>query len=175
MECKFCLHSKQEQIMKIKLLAILILTVMSGVSYADCMQGAKVAEKFMQSYIIYLHNSDYQHDALKKAPPTDSFEQWLHKNRFVSENFKKSYRQLLAQAMKEDPELGLDFDPVFNAQDYPDKGFKIMACDEKMGLITFVGKSKDWASFKVYAKVLKKEKAWLVDGMGAINMSERSE
>ena len=147
--------------MKIKLITLLIFSLMSGVCYADCKEGAKVADKFMKSYYFYLG----------KAATGNSFESWLQKNKLVTEQFRTAYQQLVAQAKKEDPELGLDYDPVFNAQDYPDNGLKIVSCEES-GLVTLGSKAKDWESFKVFAKVVKANKGWLVDGIGAINMPE---
>lgn len=149
--------------MKIKLITLLMLTLVSEICAADCMEGAKAADKFMKSYYVYLQAT------FNKVVPENSFELWLQENKLVTDKFKTAYKQLEAQAKKDDPELGLDYDPILNSQEYPDNGLQILDCNES-GLVTLGNKSKEWQSFKVLANVIKAEKGWLVNGMGAINM-----
>nr|MBP6315517.1 hypothetical protein [Chitinophagaceae bacterium] len=71
-------------------------------------------------------------------------------------------------AYKQDPELGLGFDPIFDAQDYPEKGFELVSFDEKTNFI--VVKGKDWADFKLTLKMVEENEQWLVEGCGIINI-----
>ncbi|NLT52211.1 MAG: hypothetical protein GXX85_15005 [Ignavibacteria bacterium] len=91
---------------------------------------------------------------------------WIEGNRLLTANFKSIYKNLLDSAIKADPEMGLGFDPVFNAQDYPDS-FVIKNID-KDGFIILQG--KDWQNFLVMVKLVCEEKNWLVDGAGIINI-----
>lgn len=65
--------------------------------------------------------------------------------------------------------MGLDFDPIFDAQDFPDEGFIILSHDSS-GYVTLQG--KDWPEFTVVAKVAWENNTWLVDGTGVINIPE---
>lgn len=149
--------------MKLKLAILLFAMLISGISHADCQQSAQVADKFMNAYTHY-NNDVFNHKSQETAS------HWLQRSELVTDNFKKSYQQLLAAAKKQDPELGLDFDPVFNAQDYPDKGLKILTCEEASSIVTLVGKAKEWENFKVSVKMLMTKAGWRVDGAGVINM-----
>ncbi|MDO9212333.1 MAG: hypothetical protein Q8Q54_14245 [Methylococcales bacterium] len=144
------------QFPKILLLAA---TLVPTLCHADCQQNAVIANQFINSYIKY-NNAVYQQKT------QESVLEWLQKNKTVTPHFTQSYQQLLAQAEKADPELGLDFDPILDAQDYPEQGMKIASCDEQSGLITLVGKDKAWENFKVVVNVLDKR----VDGAGVINI-----
>ena len=72
-------------------------------------------------------------------------------------------------ARKADPELGLDADPVLDAQDFPEKGFELNNCDSTAGYVSVKG--KDWKDFFLVLKVVHENNQWLVDGVGIINIS----
>src|SRR5437764_4590505 len=97
-----------------------------------------------------------------------TYTNWVERNPLLTNNFKTFYRNLLDAAQKEDPEVGLDFDPIFDAQDFPDKGFEIVNCDNETGYVTVRG--KDWADFVLVLKVIQQDNKWLVDGSGVINI-----
>jgi hypothetical protein len=92
---------------------------------------------------------------------------WIERNKLLTENFKKTYSNLFDSANKEDPELGLDFDPIFDAQDFPDKGFELVKCDS-LGYVTVSG--IDWPDFILVLKLVQEGNKWLVDGCGVINI-----
>jgi len=149
--------------MKLVITFFLAVTVSTGLCHAECMAQAKAANSFMNQYKKYCDDSLNEKTKL-------TAEQWLQRNKTVTENFKKSYKQLVDDASKEDPEMGLDFDPILDAQDYPDKGFKILSCDEKSNLVTLSGIG--WESFTVVVKTSRTEKDWLIDGAGVINIPQ---
>jgi hypothetical protein len=117
--------------------------------------GADIALKFMDSYVEFCNERK-----------SNSIE-WIDQNQYVTNNFKTEHKSLLEEARKDDPELGLGFDPIFDAQDYPEKGFDLIEFD-KEGYLTLPG--KDWPEFKVVVKVKKEDYGWLLDGAGIINV-----
>lgn len=92
----------------------------------------------------------------------------MNANTLVTIGFKTEFKKIIDDALKQDPELGLDADPIFDAQDYPDKGFELDTFDEKTNYITLKG--KDWSEFKLTLKMLEQNGNWLVDGCGIINI-----
>ena len=101
------------------------------------------------------------------SPPTNDTN-WIRNNSLLTDSFKMTYYNLINSARKEDPELGLDFDPIFDAQDFPDKGFVLLNSDVKSGLVTVKG--KDWPEFVLVLKVVQQDGKSLVDGSGVINI-----
>lgn len=97
-------------------------------------------------------------------------DKWINNSTLLTDKFKSSYNKILADAYKDEPEVGLDFDPIFNGQDYPDKGFKITKYDSASGFVTLVG--IDWKDFIVTVKIVFLKNKWLVDGAGIINIPE---
>jgi len=69
-----------------------------------------------------------------------------------------------------DPEIGLGFDPILDAQDYPDKGFEIVHSDSTNEFVTVRG--IDWPEFLLVLRLANHENKWLVDGSGVINIPE---
>lgn len=43
--------------------------------------------------------------------------EWVQRNPIVTESFKRAYNGTVEIAKKEDLEMGLGFDPIFDAQD----------------------------------------------------------
>jgi len=64
--------------------------------------------------------------------------------------------------------MGLGADPIFDAQDYPSKGFELESIDETTNYLTMKG--KDWSEFKLTMKVVEENGKWLVDGCGIVNI-----
>lgn len=115
-----------------------------------------VALTFINDYAIYHTLNSYKDT------------NWIRNNKLITEHFKSTYYTLTDSALKNDPELGLGFDPIFDAQDFPDKGFEILNYDQKTGFITVKG--IDWPEFKLVLKVIKEKNKSLVDGAGVINI-----
>ena len=111
--------------------------------------------------------NDYTKFSMPKAQASIDTN-WIDRNELLTDHFKTAYRALLDSARKEDPELGLGFDPIFDAQDFPDKGFSIFKADTLGGYVTVVG--NDWKEFELVLKVVQNDKKWLVDGAGVINI-----
>jgi hypothetical protein len=95
-------------------------------------------------------------------------DKWIPKHKLLSDNFKSAYKAFVDSVRREDPEMGLDFDPIFDAQDYPDKGFFLKEIDSADRCVTVEG--KNWNDFTVVLKVVRKSGKSLVDGAGIIHM-----
>ena len=113
--------------------------------------------------------NDYADFCEPKSPPSIDTT-WIERNPLLTENFKTCYKNLLDSAEKSDPELGLDYDPIFYAQDFDDKGFLILSADTASGYVTVIG--KEWKEFTLVMKVVYQNNKWLVDGSGIINIPD---
>lgn len=117
-----------------------------------------VALKFINDYAEYCDQS-MKHEAIDSN--------WIYNNELLTDSFKKRYKSVIDSAFVAEPELGLDADPIFDAQDYPDKGFEMIKTD-KNGFVSVRG--KDCTEFVVVLKVISQNGKWLVDGAGIINI-----
>lgn len=118
--------------------------------------NAEIAKKFLNEYVSYLDLKSPDKDILK----------WIDDYPLLTDNFKTSYRKMVEDAEKNDPELGLEFDPILDAQDNPSE-FVIKNVDQN-GYITLQG--KDWADFIVTVNLVYLDNKWVVDGSGIINI-----
>lgn len=121
-------------------------------------QAKKIALDFINDYVVFCNNQDSEIGLLD----------WVLKQSNVSENFKTDLKKIIADAAKQDPEIGLDFDPIFDAQDYPDKGFEFEKSEKNSEFI--IVKGKDWSDFTLRIKMMYKDETWFVNGVGVINM-----
>lgn len=120
-----------------------------------------VALKFINDYV---ENANLMGKAIETR-------KWVAQNTMVTESFKKVVTAMIDEAEKNDPELGLGFDPIFDAQDYPEEGFRIEQIDGKTNLVTVSGKK--WNDFKLKIKLTLINGVWLVDEAGAVNISSK--
>lgn len=109
--------------------------------------------------------NDYNKEFLK---PKSETSEWLSKNKSITTNLINKYIQILDSAKIADPELGLDFDPILNAQDSDENGFEIKKIDSLLGLVIVRGKSIP--NFEITLKVIEENGTTLVDGAGIINI-----
>lgn len=125
---------------------------------ADTSVNVEIALTFINDYVAHCAT----------MPGFNDTEVWIKNNTLLTERFKKSYFDLLETARKEDPELGLGFDPIVDAQDFPEKGFVIRQSDQQSGYVSMEG--KDWQDFTLVAKLVNESGKTLVDGCGVINI-----
>lgn len=152
-----------------KLVWILLAAAITGVSQAECPDGAVAASNFMNTYKTHV-------DDVLNRKTKETTDHWLQRNTNITQAFKKAYKKLVEEANKADPELGLDFDPIFDAQDYPNQGFAIVSCEEESAQTRFVTlKGMDWEEFVVVVKVVGTDKGGLVDGAGVINVPKKKQ
>jgi hypothetical protein len=120
-----------------------------------------VAVDFINAYTTY---------HLTESAGIDGVTDWIAKHPSLTEGFKTAHKQLLETARKNEPEVGLGFDPIVDAQDFPDKGFAISKTDTLNGYVTVSG--VDSPDFEVVLKVVQQNNRSLVDGAGVINIPE---
>jgi len=94
--------------------------------------------------------------------------EWVTASPDATANLKHELKALVDKSYEEDPEMGLDADPIFDAQDYPDAGFEVVSTDEKTGYV--VVKGINWKEFTLTMKLVNENGKWLVDGCGVINI-----
>lgn len=94
--------------------------------------------------------------------------EWINTNALTTQRFKTELKKIMDEAYKQEPKMGLDIDPIFDAQDYPDKGFELDSLNVKTNFV--VVKGKDWPDFKLTILMAKEGSNWLVDGCGMINI-----
>lgn len=92
---------------------------------------------------------------------------WIENNNLLTDNFKKSYEIIIDNISKDEP---LEADPIFDAQDYPDKGFEIESFDKNTGYIILKG--IDCADLKILLKLTSSNDQTLVDGCGIVNIPD---
>ncbi len=114
--------------------------------------------------------NDYTEVCLLRIKQKSSEMNWIQSNPLLTDKFKNIYKSTLDSAYKADPELGLDFDPIFDAQDFPDKGFSILKTDSLENYVTVNG--NDWKDFELVLKIAFVDNKWLVDGAGIINIPD---
>jgi hypothetical protein len=111
--------------------------------------------------------NDYVENCSKMNKATNTID-WVNSNQLTTENFKSELTRIINEANKIDPELGLDFDPIFDAQDFPDKGFELESIDTTSNFL--IVKGIDEHQFRLTMKVKKENEKWLVDGCGIVNI-----
>lgn len=124
------------------------------ISALACESALKFANEYVSSTV--------------RSSPVQNDSAWLYRNPLLSAKFISEYRMLIDSANKADPEFGLGFDPVLDAQDYPDKGFEIATCNNETGYVSLLGKG--WKDFYLTVKMVFADSIWLVDGSGIINI-----
>lgn len=119
-----------------------------------------IAIRFLNSYI---------EDTNEMKDPFEIID-WAKASPLVTENFRYKLEKLVSDARKEDPELGLGFDPIFDAQDYPDEGVRLHSMGSEPNYV--IAQGKKWRDFKVAVKLVLQDGKTLVDGCGVINIPE---
>lgn len=92
--------------------------------------------------------------------------EWVISNENVTLKFKKEYQKIYADALKADPELGLESDPILNAQDTSESGFGFKKMDNEYVIV----KAENWNVFNITLKVIEIEGKFLIDGCGIVNI-----
>lgn len=114
-----------------------------------------VAIKFINDYV----------DAINKGDVNVDLDQWLDSRSDVTKAFKNSLRTMLEDAYREDPEMGLGFDPILDAQDLP-SAFETEREDGEYLIV----RGTDWPDFLLTLKLAQEDGKWLVDGSGVVNI-----
>ena len=94
---------------------------------------------------------------------------WSSNNPIISKTFRSELKRIIDKAEKEVPGYGLGFDPILNAQDYPESGFKLSSTNSKASEFVTVT-AIEWQNFNITIKLIWENDRWLVDGSGIINI-----
>lgn len=150
--------------MKAQFPVLCLSLLMSSVSYADCSDASKQAAlSFMNSYLASFE-TDPEHS-----------DQWVADNQQLTQSFKTAYKKLIEEARKKDPELGLGFDPIIDAQDSSEKFDTVSQCNEKSGVLLVSGlwSADSEERMEVAVKPIKAKGQWLIEGAGVINIPKK--
>ena len=121
-------------------------------------EKVNVALTFINSYV---ENSNKMNEA-------QGLLEWVNSQTIVSASFKSEVKRIIDESFKKDPEMGLDADPIFDAQDYPEEGFELESFDEKSN--TVLVKGKVTSDFKLLIRLVDHNGTILVDACGAVNV-----
>lgn len=120
----------------------------------------QVAVDFLNSYIKNCNSGDENNGIVE----------FIQSSPLATKQFKSNLKKLIADAFAEDPVMGLGFDPLFDAQDYPDAGVELLDFNSETGYLTVKGIK--WKDFKVTMKVVEQNGKTMVDGCGVVNIPE---
>lgn len=120
----------------------------------------KNALQFINGYI------EFSNDENSSYSPLD----WVKMNPLATANFKTILEGIYDEAYEVDPEIGLGFDPILDAQDYPGDGFELDSFDAKSNYV--IVKGIHMPEFKLTLKLTETDGKWLVDGCGIVNIPE---
>ena len=94
--------------------------------------------------------------------------EWVNKNDLVTNRFKEELKRIMDEAKKNEPDLGLEADPLFANFGYPVRGYVSDSMDDNNNLITLKG--KDEPQFKLMLKVVTINNHCLIDACGIVNI-----
>ena len=117
-----------------------------------------VALEFIDNYVNFLNDKDIETGLLE----------WIDRQPTLTDKFKSELNELINKADDQNPGIGLGFDPILDAQDYPEQGLKIEKTDSNFLIL----KGENWPDFKLIMKLKYQNKKWLVDGSGIVNIPE---
>lgn len=124
----------------------------------------KIEDKVENALVFinaYVENSNKMSQAVGMV-------EWVQASDLATKSFKEELKRIVEDAFKQDPELGIDADPILDAQDYPSLGFKFDSFDEKTNYLRVKG--IDSPEFKLTMKLVEENGNWIVDGCGIINV-----
>lgn len=95
---------------------------------------------------------------------------WVNSSQLVTHNFKTDLVNMINEAYEREPDYGLGFDPILDAQDYPEEGFLFSNYDSISHIVSVTG--KQWTEFALNIKLTNQNGRTLVDGCGVVNVPE---
>ncbi|GAA5039186.1 hypothetical protein GCM10011506_38050 [Marivirga lumbricoides] len=120
----------------------------------------EIAVGFINSYV---ENANKMREAVE-------IREWVNSSELVTDNFKTELVNMINEAFEREPDYGLGFDPILDAQDYPEEGFLLSNYDSTLNIATVTG--KQWTSFVLNIKLTNQNDRTLVDGCGVVNIPE---
>jgi hypothetical protein len=115
----------------------------------------QVALRFINDYADVIYNG---------ASVPDEVE-WAQSRNDVTKEFVSEIRRIVEEGFKLDPEMGLGFDPIVDAQDLPET-FKIEREEGEYVIVQGV----DWPDFELTMRLKEVDGKWFVHGCGIVNI-----
>ncbi len=150
----------------ILLLGLVLLSCQTTESKSENSPTAK-SQSTEPNYQVAINFANEYLDFINDRKSEIGRSEWLNSRKDVTVSFKSELERIIGEAEKNDPELGLGFDPILDAQDNPNE-FEIEKTDSEFLIV----KGKDWPDFQLTLKVKLVDNKWLVDGAGIINVPE---
>ena len=116
-------------------------------------QAGTVAKTFLNGYV--------------KASMSRSWdsEKWVASSPLVTMNFRRTLKKMISDGFKQNPEVGLDGDPVIAGNDCPDSfTIKSASADGKTASVILIG-PKDYPR-QIKVRLVNSDGKWLVDACG---------
>ena len=118
----------------------------------------QIAVDFINSYV---ENENKRKQAV-------DIREWIKSSDLVTEDFKTELNKIVTEAIEKEPNYGLGFNPILNAQDYPEEGFLLSSYDSISNIAIVAG--KNWSSFVLKIKLTNQAGQTLIEGCGIVNM-----
>ena len=144
----------------IKYLNYMLILFLASCASGTATEPTKTALTFINSYT----------DNCNKMNKAVEVSQWVNASNLVTAGFRKELKRMIDEAYKKEPIVGLDADPIFDAQNFPEKGFELVSYDEGTGYM--IVKGIDMPDLKVAIKVIQQNSKWLIDGCGMVNIPD---
>ena len=119
-----------------------------------------VAEQFMNEYVDFL---------LEEMKSDKDLFSWVDSRSDLTKEFIESWNLIFTggEAYEIEDEYELDYDPIIDAQDFPDDGFEVV--DAFLEDTSVVLQGIGWETFKLKIFLKFEDGVWKVDGSGDVN------
>lgn len=84
--------------------------------------------------------------------------EWVNTSDLASDTLRVIVKKAVEAA---DKETGLHYDPIFNAQEYPEEGFELESVDEATSIVVVKGKNN--SGYKMNMQMVKENGVWKVE------------
>jgi hypothetical protein len=84
-------------------------------------------------------------------------QEWVNTSDLASDSLRAIVKKAVEEA---DAETGLEYDPIFNAQDYPEEGFDLEAADEANSVVYVKGKNN--TKYVLKMQMIRENGVWKV-------------
>ena len=121
---------------------------------ADTLAVRERVDSFFEQYVAQFDSGD-------------STAQWIDDSPVLTPAFKQAYTKLFADA--EAAEMGLDSDPVLNAQDVPAVPYKTRTATISGDRATAEVTNAEWADALIRVSLVNVNGEWRIDGINDIN------
>lgn len=159
LKSRIFLGNRSNDVQRMKILTLAMVFLFMGLSSigqkTSHTPDYSVAIEFINSYIEYCEVGQSEQELIE----------WINTKETVTKKFTTELERILNEAVEKDPELGLGFDPIFDAQDYPNE-FEIAEEDHEYLIV----KGVNQPNFQLILRLSIEGDQWLIDGSGIVNI-----